>query len=460
MAGRFRALVLVVAALYAPRGACKIAAQPARPARQRSAAVLPHTHPKSYASALGQASWAIAKRAVAWSRLATRRYTIFSLDLTRRCTTWSWLATRRYASFSLNLTKRCTTYSLNATRTAASRSFNLTKRCTTYSLDATRTAASRSFNLTKRCTTYSLDATRTAASRSFNLTKRCTTYSLDATRTAASRSLNLTKRCARGLLAPFRLLKGWRGGGGLDGERRALLEDLRAEVLARRKLVRDARRGRMPLDDATLTRYLAAARWKPRFPDRSVADAVADTAQWRASCAAARAPEKLPPPDPELKRMFWSGPRGVRTRRGEAVLLFHCRHCRPATLSHLVRVIEGGCRGGNGRCALVLDCRGAPATALFDTLGVIKPALSVFQKHYCGRLGRVVVLKSGSAGQTLWWIARKFCDAATRDKIAFVEDAARLEPVVRVADLNRDPEFGAASKAERGAAPRRHTLYL
>ena len=408
--------MLVVAALYAPRGACKIAAQPARPARQRSAAVLPHTHPKSYASALGQASWAIAKRAVAWSRLATRRYTIFSLDLTRRCTTWSWLATRRYASFSLNLTKRCTT--------------------------------------------YSLDATRTAASRSFNLTKRCTTYSLDATRTAASRSLNLTKRCARGLLAPFRLLKGWRGGGGLDGERRALLEDLRAEVLARRKLVRDARRGRMPLDDATLTRYLAAARWKPRFPDRSVADAVADTAQWRASCAAARAPEKLPPPDPELKRMFWSGPRGVRTRRGEAVLLFHCRHCRPATLSHLVRVIEGGCRGGNGRCALVLDCRGAPATALFDTLGVIKPALPVFQKHYCGRLGRVVVLKSGSAGQTLWWIARKFCDAATRDKIAFVEDAARLEPVVRVADLNRDAEFGAASKAERGAAPRRHTLYL
>ena len=438
MAGRFRALVLVVAALYAPRGACKIAAQPARPARQRSAAVLPHTHPKSYASALGQASWAIAKRAVAWSRLATRRYTIFSLDLTRRCTTWSWLATRRYASFSLNLTKRCTTYSLNATRTAASRSFNLTKRCTSYSLNATRTAASRSLNLTKRCTTYSLNATRTAASR----------------------SLNLTKRCARGLLAPFRLLKGWRGGGGLDGERRALLEDLRAEVLARRKLVRDARRGRMPLDDATLTRYLAAARWKPRFPDRSVADAVADTAQWRASCAAARAPEKLPPPDPELKRMFWSGPRGVRTRRGEAVLLFHCRHCRPATLSHLVRVIEGGCRGGNGRCALVLDCRGAPATALFDTLGVIKPALPVFQKHYCGRLGRVVVLKSGSAGQTLWWIARKFCDAATRDKIAFVEDAARLEPVVRVADLNRDAEFGAASKAERGAAPRRHTLYL
>ena len=255
MAGRFRALVLVVAALYAPRGACKIAAQPARPARQRSAAVLPHTHAKSYASALGQASWAIAKRAVAWSRLATRRYTIFSLDLTRRCTTWSWLATRRYASFSLNLTKRCTTYSLNATRTAASRSFNLTKRCTSYSLNATRTAASRSLNLTKRCTTYSLNATRTAASR----------------------SLNLTKRCARGLLAPFRLLKGWRGGGGLDGERRALLEDLRAEVLARRKLVRDARRGRMPLDDATLTRYLAAARWKPRFPDRSVADAVADT---------------------------------------------------------------------------------------------------------------------------------------------------------------------------------------
>ena len=452
--------MLVVAALYAPRGACKIAAQPARPARQRSAAVPPHTHAKSYASALGQASWAIAKRAVAWSRLATRRYTVFSLDLTRRCTTWSWLATRRYASFSLNLTKRCTTYSLDATRAAASRSFNLTKRCTTYSLDATRTAASRSLNLTKRCTTYSLNATRTAASRSLNLTKRCTSYSLDATRAAASRSLNLTKRCARGLLAPFRLLKGWRGGGGLDGERRALLEALRAEVLARRKLVRDARRGRMPLDDATLARYLAAARWKPRFPDRSVADAVADTAQWRASCAAARAPERLPPPDPELKRMFWSGPRGVRTRRGEAVLLFHCRHCRPATLSHLVRVIEGGCRGGDGRCALVLDCRGAPATALFDTLGVIKPALPVFQKHYCGRLGRVVVLESGSAGQTLWWIARKFCDAATRDKIAFVEHAARLEPVVRVADLNRDAEFGAASKAERGAAPRRHTLYL
>merc|ERR1712091_296076 len=148
--------------------------------------------------------------------------------------------------------------------------------------------------------------------------------------------------------------------------------------------------------------------------------------------------------------MFWSGPRGVRTRRGEAVLLFHCRHCRPATLSHLVRVIEGGCRGGNGRCALVLDCRGAPATALFDTLGVIKPALPVFQKHYCGRLGRVVVLKSGSAGQTLWWIARKFCDAATRDKIAFVEKAARRRGATRSTSESRGATR--ATSESRGAA--------
>ena len=313
------------------------------------------------------------------------------------------------------------------------------------------------------------NATRRGAALSTNATRRCAAYSRRACERGGELCANAT---ARGLAAARRLarapLRLWRGGGlaaggPLDAAQRALLRALRDEVSSRPTLLRDARKGRMPLDDECLARYLSAARWQPRFPDRPVVDAIADTAQWRASCAAARQPEALKAPDPELRRMFWTGPRGLRTKRGEAVLLFHCRNCRQATLAHLVRVIEAGCRAGNGKCALVLDCRGAPATALFDTLGVIKPALPVFQRHYCGRLGRVVVLKSGKPGQTLWWIARKFCDAPTRSKIAFVEDSAKLAGLCRLADLDRDPTFAEASAAERleaEAAPRGHTLYL
>ena len=47
--------------------------------------------------------------------------------------------------------------------------------------------------------------------------------------------------------------------------------------------------GKMPLDDACLSQYLAAAKWSLDFPDRPVVDAIGATAAWRPSTVAARA---------------------------------------------------------------------------------------------------------------------------------------------------------------------------
>ena len=65
---------------------------------------------------------------------------------------------------------------------------------------------------------------------------------------------------------------------------------LRQELRMRPSLLRDARKGKLALDDACLERYLAAAKWSLDFPDRPVVDAIGATAAWRASTVAARAP--------------------------------------------------------------------------------------------------------------------------------------------------------------------------
>mgnify|MGYP002049411839 CR=1 FL=1 len=71
------------------------------------------------------------------------------------------------------------------------------------------------------------------------------------------------------------------------------------------------------------------------------------------------------------------------------------------------------------------------------------------------------MLAAGRPGQAVWWVLRKFCDEATRQRIHFLEAARDLEPIVPLAALARDPGFAAATRLARAAAARpRHTLYL
>ena len=146
---------------------------------------------------------------------------------------------------------------------------------------------------------------------------------------------------------------------------------LRQELRMRPSLLRDARKGKMPLDDACLERYLAAAKWSLDFPDRPVVDAIGATAAWRASTVAARAPDSVKI-EPAWRRFFW--PSGVKTRRKEAVLVLHARHAVDAPLSHLIKVIEGGCRSTQRVC-VVLDARGAPSSSLSSSLPEKKPKM-------------------------------------------------------------------------------------
>ena len=74
-----------------------------------------------------------------------------------------------------------------------------------------------------------------------------------------------------------------------------------------------------------------------------------------------------------------------------------------APLSHLIKVIEGGCRSTQRVC-VVLDARGAPSSSLFDVAKKMQKALPVFQAHYPGRLGRVVVLEGGRPAALIWGV--------------------------------------------------------
>ncbi len=233
---------------------------------------------------------------------------------------------------------------------------------------------------------------------------------------------------------------------------------LRQELRMRPSLLRDARKGKMPLDDACLERYLAAAKWSLDFPDRPVVDAIGATAAWRASTVAARAPDSIRV-EPAWRRFFWSS--GVKTRRKEAVLVLHARHAVDAPLSHLIRVIEGGCRSTQRAC-VVLDARGAPSSSLFDVAKKMQKALPVFQAHYPGRLGRVVVLEGGRPAALIWGVLSKLCDDEAKARIAFVDSLDQLDALVSVAELNRcDAVFAETSRlAQESQAETAHTLYL
>ena len=232
---------------------------------------------------------------------------------------------------------------------------------------------------------------------------------------------------------------------------------LRQELRMRPSLLRDARKGKLALDDACLERYLAAAKWSLDFPDRPVVDAIGATAAWRASTSAARAPDSIRT-EPAWRRFFWSA--GVKTRRKEAVLVLHARHAVDAPLSHLIRVIEGGCRSTQRAC-VVLDARGAPSSSLFDVAKKMQKALPVFQAHYPGRLGRVVVLEGGRPAALIWGVLSKLCDDEAKARIAFVDSLDQLDAIVSVAELNRlDAVFAETSRLASQAETTAHTLYL
>ena len=225
----------------------------------------------------------------------------------------------------------------------------------------------------------------------------------------------------------------------------------------RPSLLRDARKGKLALDDACLERYLAAAKWSLDFPDRPVVDAIGATAAWRASTVAARAPDSIRA-EPAWRRFFWSS--GVKTRRKEAVLILHARHAVDAPLSHLIKVIEGGCRS-TPRVCVVLDARGAPSSSLFDVAKKMQKALPVFQAHYPGRLGRVVVVEGGRPAALIWGVLSKLCDDEAKARIAFVDSLDQLDALVSVAELNRcDAVFAETSRLASQAETTAHTLYL
>ena len=232
---------------------------------------------------------------------------------------------------------------------------------------------------------------------------------------------------------------------------------LRQELRMRPSLLRDARRGKLTLDDACLERYLAAAKWSLDFPDRPVVDAIGATASWRASTSAAHKPDSIRT-ESEWRRFFSAS--NVKTRRKEAVLILHARHAVDAPLSHLIKVIEGGCRSTQRVC-VVLDARGAPSSSLFDVAKKMQKALPVFQAHYPGRLGRVVVLEGGRPVSLIWGVLSKLCDDEAKARIVFVDALDQLDTIVSVAELNgRDAVFAETSRLAAEVTTEAHTLYL
>ena len=233
---------------------------------------------------------------------------------------------------------------------------------------------------------------------------------------------------------------------------------LRQELRMRPSLLRDARKGKLTLDDACLERYLAAAKWSLDFPDRPVVDAIAATASWRAATSAAHKPDAIRT-ESEWRRFFSAS--SVKTRRKESVLILHARHAVDAPLAHLIKVIEGGCRS-TPRVCVVLDARGAPSSSLFDVAKKMQKALPVFQAHYPGRLGRVVVLEGGRPVSLIWGVLSKLCDEEAKARIVFVDALDQLDAIVSVAELNgRDAVFAETSRlAQESQAEAPHTLYL
>ena len=110
---------------------------------------------------------------------------------------------------------------------------------------------------------------------------------------------------------------------------------------------------------------------------------------------------------------------------------------------------------------VVLDARGAPSSSLFDVAKKMQKALPVFQAHYPGRLGRVVVLEGGRPAALIWGVLSKLCDDEAKARIAFVDSLDQLDALVSVAELNRcDAVFAETSRLASQAETTAHTLYL
>ncbi|KAJ8613983.1 hypothetical protein CTAYLR_005640 [Chrysophaeum taylorii] len=210
-----------------------------------------------------------------------------------------------------------------------------------------------------------------------------------------------------------------RTAGTLTASQRSMIAMLRVEV-ARLKAVA-AKRG-MPLDDATLRRYLEAAGWSLQFRDRSVARAVEHTVEWRASAAAVRKPEL------DGRGLLLS----QAAKSGDRVLRCECKLTAgrsPKWWQHaLVSAVELASRDhATAKVCVLVDCRGAPGSSLFDAARSAASAFPLLSTHYPGRLGHVYVLGAGPASRACWWFIKNLLDANTRAKISFVSDTSALK---------------------------------
>lgn len=206
---------------------------------------------------------------------------------------------------------------------------------------------------------------------------------------------------------------------------RALVSTLRAQ-LDSPDLRRCAARCGMPLDDATLSRYLKAASWSLDFPDRSVKAAIEDTVKWRTVTPAAHSPH-----DGDLGQAL--AVTSLVSYKRERVLAFQCGVAASDDWADsLVRAVELGSRQ-NGRVCVVVDCRHSSGGALLSLARAVAPAFPLLSTHYPGRLGRVFVLGAGPASKTCWWFIKNLIDKPTRQKIFFI---ASLDDLVRYIDAD------------------------
>ena len=98
---------------------------------------------------------------------------------------------------------------------------------------------------------------------------------------------------------------------------------------------------------------------------------------------------------------------------------------------------------------------------MFDVAKKMQKALPVFQAHYPGRLGRVVVVEGGRPAALIWGVLSKLCDDEAKARIAFVDSLDQLDAIVSVAELNgRDAVFAETSRLASQAETTAHTLYL
>ena len=124
----------------------------------------------------------------------------------------------------------------------------------------------------------------------------------------------------------------------------------------------------------------------------------------------------------------------MKTRRKEAVLVLHARHAVDAPLSHLIKVIEGGCSSHS-------------ASVLSWTRAARRPHHYLTWPRRCRRLCRSSrrTIPVGWGGSSWWKVGGPFldmgrarlCDDEAKARIAFVDSLDQLDAIVSVAELNR-----------------------